>query len=396
MIGLGVNGIGLVKDGASDVPFPVRYAEYLALAFDLAGPGEWLSIHDPQDITTMFQTRSMEPVTADSDPVGLILDKAQGLTRGSEMVADTNFNNAGSWTLSGGCTVSGGLLTCVGTGTCISASTPVVHGMWYEITYEITRSVGAGGVYYHTGTASIYTGTVRNAVGTYRELWPATAASNVSLRFTAEAGADLDITLLSCKALPGAHWFMATAGARPLYKTNGVRAWLSLDGVDDGIFGSSQPQLVFDAPAYIATAIRRRFTSAGAQGFICLRDGTPSNLSIIGVNDSTTKLIRAGLRIASGTSYNLDSGSTALDVESVGVLSTLHKSLLLDQVSNGVSVSQATTYTTEVSGNISYGLRTSSQTFSRKQDWYGAVMLLGDPGSKRAPLEAAMKLMAGN
>ena len=62
-------------------------------------PGAW---YDPSDYSTLFQdSAGTTPVTAVEQPVGLMLDKSQGLVLGSELVVNGDLSNGTTnWTAS--------------------------------------------------------------------------------------------------------------------------------------------------------------------------------------------------------------------------------------------------------------------------------------------------------
>ena len=56
--------------------------------------GEQGAWYDPSDLTTLFQNYAgTTPVTAVEQPVGLMLDKSQGLALGPELITNGNFND---------------------------------------------------------------------------------------------------------------------------------------------------------------------------------------------------------------------------------------------------------------------------------------------------------------
>ena len=66
--------------------------------------------YDPNDLSTMYQdTAGTIPVTAAGQPVGLMLDKTKGLTLGSTIITNGNFESDTSWTKGAGWTIAGGV-----------------------------------------------------------------------------------------------------------------------------------------------------------------------------------------------------------------------------------------------------------------------------------------------
>jgi hypothetical protein len=391
MVGLGINDVSLWRRG--EVPFPVRLAAYQTLAADLfasAEVGAWI---DPQDITTLFQDRSGTPVVSHNDPVGLAFDKSRGLVRGTERCVDVGFNTGASWAVTGGASVSGGLLTGVGVGTCESALAIVGHvlGMMYEVSYEITRSAGAGGVWFNTTSSqgpNIYAGTVRTAVGTYKEYFATGHASGApKLRMSFESGADLDVTSLSVKEFPGNHLLQTTAGARPLYKVEGNLRGLFFDGVDDGMQAGLLAANIITAGSWVCAGLKRG-TTAGSGRYWSAIQGA-NELSMLG-NTSGGGISRTQLRINSGTNYVLSGATGGFPSGSKHVLSGKAHSLLVDHRNNAAETTAVTTYTTETSVATRIGM---GATLSQEQTFYGGVVRFADPSTKRDPFEAALRAL---
>lgn len=196
--------------------------------------GVW---YDPSDLSTMFQdSAGTVPVTADGQPVGLILDKSQGLVLGSEMItvtANRDFSSdTGFWVKGTGASISGG-----------KANFSSASG-WSL--YRTSFGVSAGNLYEVSLTISGYSaGTIKVACGSTPG-YSATFAANgtYTVRLGPIAGGDFgfvtssftgSIDDISVKAVSGNHASQATAASRPLYKTDGTYHWLQFDGVDDSL-----------------------------------------------------------------------------------------------------------------------------------------------------------------
>lgn len=196
--------------------------------------GVW---YDPSDLSTMFQdSAGTTPVTADGQPVGLILDKSQGLVLGSEMItvtANRDFSSdTGFWVKGTGASISGG-----------KANFSSASG-WSL--YRTSFGVSAGNLYEVSLTISGYSaGTIKVACGSTPG-YSATFAANgtYTVRLGPIAGGDFgfvtssftgSIDDISVKAVSGNHASQATASSRPLYKTSGGLHWLQFDGVDDSL-----------------------------------------------------------------------------------------------------------------------------------------------------------------
>lgn len=201
----------------------------------LFSSGEQGAWYDPSDLSTMFQdAEGTTPVTAVGQPVGLILDKSQGLVLGPELVVNGGFDSATGWTLSGTTTISGGLLHAASASSEYMATQlfPFVSGKTYELTIVVpTVTSGNLSIIYGVGTnvnalTVISSGTFKSRV--------AAGSGNIELRILSSgAGFVGTIDNISIKELPGNHASQATAASRPLLAATGLSEWTNYDGVDD-------------------------------------------------------------------------------------------------------------------------------------------------------------------
>ena len=105
--------------------------------------GAWF---DPEDMSTMFQDAAgTTPVTALEQPVGLWLDKSQGLELGPELVTNGDFSNGiAMWTTVAGTTISGGKLIATNATDAVRQTiSGLVVGKTYKITFTID-SISSG------------------------------------------------------------------------------------------------------------------------------------------------------------------------------------------------------------------------------------------------------------
>jgi len=202
--------------------------------FKLGEQGAW---YDPSDLTTMFQDRAgTTPVTADGQPVGLILDKSKGLVLGPELVTNGDFATDTGWTKSAGTTISGGKvnLASVAINTIAFEQTgySLVVGKTYEIKFEISNySSGSFSIRLGNNTLNNITGINANGSYVYRIVQGNTGTQSFSVFVAVIGTASFDN--ISVKELPGNHASQATAAARPLYKTSGLAKYNDYDAVDD-------------------------------------------------------------------------------------------------------------------------------------------------------------------
>ena len=105
--------------------------------------GAWF---DPSDLSTLFQDAAGTiPVTALEQPVGLWLDKSQGLELGPELVTNGDFSNGTAmWTTVAGTTISGGKLIATNATDAVRQTiSGLVVGKTYKITFTID-SISSG------------------------------------------------------------------------------------------------------------------------------------------------------------------------------------------------------------------------------------------------------------
>jgi len=192
-----------------------------ASLFTTGVTGAW---YDPSDYSTLFQdSADTTPVTAVEQPVGLMLDKSQGLALGSELitpVANQDFSSdTGYWTKSATTTIGSGKasLAIVPDGTYALIRTGVLTiGKVYTITIDISD--------YSTGEVVIRDGAVNHPFKS-----PSSGASNgtKSVTFLASGNSvgirtigitTLSVDNISVKEIAGNHASQATAASRPVLR----------------------------------------------------------------------------------------------------------------------------------------------------------------------------------
>jgi len=179
--------------------------------------GAW---YDPSDYSTLFQdSAGTTPVTAVEQPVGLMLDKSQGLVLGSELVA--NWATQASWSV--------GVTGAVFPGTTIefdassdrcTRPSPFTSGKTYLVTFSIVVTstalftidddgIGGGpGVltqYFQQGTTGSYSFYLR-------------ATSSNRFRFIQSSAGTITVTSFSAKEIAGNHASQATTASRPVLR----------------------------------------------------------------------------------------------------------------------------------------------------------------------------------
>ena len=289
---------------------------------------------------TVFQdVNGTTPATQHGDPVGLVLDRSQGLARGSEEVTNGDFSDgANDWTLDPAFSVVGDTLVGTATGGVTEAalqSVPTVNGDWYELTIDVASVVG-NDVLLNVGAS--FNRSITSS-GTFSYIFKSTAAnSTLQLRFasSATAGDTISINSFSLKQIPGNHLRQPTDNLRPtLDIVNGVRG-IRFNGTDQfldatGLTAASGPKTV------IAVCITDDGETRGLQFLLDAQNGR--------------SVYAASRNVAGSAGINDGSWSTggAYDSESLAVLAFKHYAS-----DGGIRINGATSVTENFTENA-YG-----------------------------------------
>jgi hypothetical protein len=186
--------------------------------------GVW---YDPSDLTTLFKDwRGENPVTSDGDPVGLVVDKSQGVALGAELLTGNTKAVLAGWVDNGD-----GSFTATSTNSYISVECPVVQGTLYQYSYTIEE--------YTSGTLRIGLDASYTAYRTpsQGEVFTAyfTGGNPNADDYIVWGGSSFTgkVSGLSVKEVKGNHATQSVSASRPTYKTDGTYHWLEFDGVDD-------------------------------------------------------------------------------------------------------------------------------------------------------------------
>ena len=177
--------------------------------------GAWFN---PEDMSTMYQDAAgtlpvYRPGTGLVDPpVGLMLDKGQGLELGPELVTNGDFSDgdAGWVFLNAGVSISGGMAhhdPLAGFGY-LSQSDVHVIGRAYVIEFDVVATDAPVGVI----VAHYNIEAMQNVAGRYRAIVVAKTAY-LRLYFLNYAATSIDN--LSCREIKGYHAYQSTTTARP-------------------------------------------------------------------------------------------------------------------------------------------------------------------------------------
>jgi len=202
--------------------------------FDNGEEGAW---YDPSDLSTMFQdSAGTTPVTADGQPVGLILDKSQGLALGPELIVNGDFASGAGWDLSGGSIVA---QQCV-----FNAAPSGAYAYQYSSNTPMVFRGRFDASNYTQGGFRLFaggSGVSRSSNGSFSEV----LSGNMSVAGININSPPCSVTVdnVSLRQILGNHASQATAAARPLYKVTGLCKWNDFDAVDDVLNTTFQSSL---------------------------------------------------------------------------------------------------------------------------------------------------------
>lgn len=200
--------------------------------FSGGAPGAW---YDPSDLTTLFQdSAGTTPVTAVEQPVGLMLDKSQGLVLGPELVTNGDFSggtttgwtadaNAGGLPAATLSVVGGRLRVACGTGGgrigFATQSFATIIGRTYR--YRVTGYTGTASFSFRAGSTPRGFDYVDASPATgvpYSAFFTATTTTTylTLVEGSTVEGQYAEFDNISVKELPGNHAFQATSASRPV------------------------------------------------------------------------------------------------------------------------------------------------------------------------------------
>jgi hypothetical protein len=173
--------------------------------------GAW---YDPSDYSTLFQdSAGTTPVTAVEQPVGLMLDKSQGLVLGSEVVISPLSTSGVGWSV-----VSNTFVATSSTATGVVSTTgTLATTKRYQISF--TASALSGGTCFVQNDSSVAALSKRIAsAGNYTFILLGSGSS--ALQFQPYEGTAFSVTLsnISVKEIAGNHALQATSASRPILR----------------------------------------------------------------------------------------------------------------------------------------------------------------------------------
>ncbi len=315
--------------------------------------GTW---YDPSDYSTLFQdSAGTTPVTAVEQPVGLMLDKSQGLVLGPELITNGDFNSATGWLTTNSASVSGGKGIVSGaTGAALLyQASGLVSGRWYKATFDIDSITGTLNIWDNSGNvkASFTTTGSKTAIFLH-------SIANGNFLFQVASGASIaTIDNVSVKELAGNHASQATAASRPV-----LRARYNL------LTYSEQ----FDNAAWTKTDLNTTGTPAWVNVAVAPDGTTTADKLIPNTSNTTTHRVTQSITVPAGAAviliyvkadgyskFYIREGATtgayaAFDLSAVSVLSQGTGTGSIVASSNGwylVSLS----FTAATSARVDYG-----------------------------------------
>lgn len=287
--------------------------------------GAW---YDPSDYSTLFQNSAgTTPVTAVEQPVGLMLDKSQGLVLGSDVLFGAgDFSSSTGWTLGTGWTISSGSLNWGGgaDATAYYQTTPNMAVGLYLIQFTVSGwtsgSIQVRGI--NNGAITEFS-FARNGV-VFGYALASGAASYAQIR-SSGLNAGVSIDNLTVRLISGNHASQATPTSCPVLRArynlltyseqfNNV-AWLNANSglvitandttAPDGTVTADKLQPNTDSRIY------QNITSAGTNTISVY--AKPNGLSWINIRmrDSGLTDRWAWFNISNGTLGTVDTGLTA-------------------------------------------------------------------------------------
>ena len=228
--------------------------------------GVW---YEPKPEYLFQDSAGTTPVTADGQPVGLMLDRSKGLDTGTRIESNGEFNNGTTgWLVNGGVTssVENGVMTVSDIGTTGGKFQDISSTEEYlKVKVRIRRVLGASTQLWITNIGTFDTPrriiSIENSDFEEYELIHLNASGEgIRVYLRCNSDSTLQVSDVSVQEIPGNHATQDTTASKPLYRTDGTLHWLEFDGVDDFMFSLNNVQMNSDA-----------FLCCGSEG---LGDGT--------------------------------------------------------------------------------------------------------------------------
>lgn len=214
-------------------------------------------------------------------------------------------------------------------------------------------------------------------------LWQDTAATTPVV-----ADGDL-VRRMDDKSGNGHHLTTASSGASPIYRTSGALSWLEFDGVDDTM--SSALTVTLSLPSYIAACFSK--VTQNSTTFFALHKDTSNHQRLINV--STNNRMGGTLRsTAHSTAISPTSANNTFPLATIKVADTLSISGLTDLAVNGQASGTSPIANLWVGGDTAAGCG-ALLGVGNGMNFYGGIILLGDPGAARPSINRYLGAKGG-
>jgi hypothetical protein len=231
---------------------------------------------------TLYQdSQGVTPVTAVGEPVGLMLDKSEGLAQGPELVTNGDFATDSDWTKSANWSIANGVAASdnsVLSGV-VYQPTGTTSGSYYRVTFDITAYT-SGGVIGRVG--NVRSTELKNTIGTHTVLLKSDGQPFIGLE--AENYFTGSIDNVSVTEIQGSHATQPTSTKRPIYARHpegGIRNLLNYtEQFDNGYWtkvGATITANATTAPDGINTADTLTENTSSGQHRLSLTVGVTNN-----------------------------------------------------------------------------------------------------------------------
>ena len=287
---------------------------------------------DMGDTSTLFQnTAGTTPVTAVTQPIGIVLDKSQGLVRGVELISNGSFDTDTIWSKGTGWSITGGAATSVGANQfqALTQTAATISGKTYEVSFVVSRT--SGSLLFRLGSGANKADI--SASGSYRYV---VQADGGSIAFLSNAtGFEFVGTIdnVSVKELPGNHATQPTAGSRPLFSARNNLLTKS-EQFNDGVWVNALIAVNTDnATAPDGTVTAEKLCPTAVSGVHVLEQNSLSigtGIAVLSVYAKAAEYTRIALRestttgawsvfdVSGGTVLGSGGGASSTAITSVG------------------------------------------------------------------------------
>jgi len=302
-----------LKNPVRDVFSPAGSSQSLTAQVQaLFAGGKVGGMWDMGDIATLFQEHyGATSVAAVTQPIGMVLDKSQGLVRGVELISNGSFDTDTIWSKGTGWSITGGAATSVGANQfqALTQTTATISGKTYEVSFVV--SCTSGSLLFRLGSGANKADI--SASGSYRYV---VQADGGSIAFLSNAtGFEFVGTIdnVSVREIPGNHATQPTAGARPLFsaRKNQLQKTEVFTDAAWGKLGVTVTANNATAPDGTLTASTITFPSSGGANQIY------QNIAV------TSTPVTQGVWLRSASTVSVDFGfyDSASDVQTISVTS---------------------------------------------------------------------------